>query len=408
MCDRSEPSAHNSTSPANRTGRLYAVRLRLMTLAFVVPLAACGTTPPPSSPSASGSVQGAVATPASTAGTVPTEAIVAWVVDDDAPFFDLVVESIAPTGVARPVARLRDVHPAGWADASPRLDAPVLASETGLVVISVDRSGGGTPEDERTLILDLDSPGRAPIEFPNVTERAAWGPGGELAIFGTRPLLLDPATGTTTAITVPPHIDLLEAWVADGSGWLAVEEGDAGRVGVLRRNGTFAAGAQPAYGLTGRERRTGSNGQIVSEATSDGATGAETTIVDFGPGICPRCVVWAKFETPGDGPTFNDFVWDASGQGLWITWQSADRKRGWLGHMASPGVDEPIVDLPARVDLDIVGISPTDAWLVLKAGEQRRLILADTLTRETRVIAKPLVPGGPTPIFAGWSSVPHG
>jgi hypothetical protein len=118
--------------------------------------------------------------------------------------------------------------------------------------------------------------------------------------------------------------------------------------------------------------------------------------------------VWARFQTPGDRPKFGDFVWDASGHGLWITWQSADRKRAWLGHMTTPGVDDPLVDLPAGIDFDIAGISPTDAWLVLSASGQSRLVLVDTLTGDTRVIARPLVPDGPAPIFAGWSSVPAG
>jgi hypothetical protein len=375
----------------------------------VLVVAACGTTPP-SVPPTSGSVQGVSATPATTQVTLPTEALVAWVVDDDRPYFDLVVESIAPTGLARPLATLRGIHPEGWEDATPRLDAPLLVSPARSVVISVERDGGGASDLERTLILDLDASQRAPIEIPTVTERAAWGPGGELAVFSPRPTVVDPATGTQTPITVPVGIDLLEAWVADGSGWLAVEhagESDQ-RVGALHRDGIFVVGPQRAYTPTGRERLTGADGQMLSVAVSDGPDGAESAIVDFGPGDCPRCVVWATFMAPGNAPTFHDFVWDAAGQGLWITWHSADRKKAWLGHMGSPTVDEPIVDLPPGVDLDIAGISPTDAWLVLYAGEQQRLLIADTVTHETRVIARPLVPGGPSPIFAGWNSIPRG
>jgi hypothetical protein len=385
------------------------VRAGIPALFLVVVLAACGSTAPSAS-RASGSVQGATATPAPSLVTAPVEAIVVWVVDDGLPYFDLIVESIAPTGVARPVARIRDIHPAGWQDASPRLDAPVLASATGSILISVERDGGGAGDLERTLLLRLDSSKRSPIELPNVTERAAWGPDGELAVFAPRPILVDPTTGTTSAIPVPPRVDLLEAWSADGSGWLAVERvGDSGQeVGVARRDGTFAVGPPRPFGLTGRERLTGARGQILSAAVSDGPQGTETAIVDFGPGSCPRCVVWARFQTPGATPSFGDFVWDAAGQGLWVTWQSADRKRAWLGHMATPGVDDPIVELPAGIDFDIVGISPTDAWLLLRASEQHTLAVGDTMTGDTRVIARPLVPGGPAPIFAGWSSVPHG
>jgi hypothetical protein len=382
------------------------VRHPFLNFGLVLAVAACGTTPAPSPVGTNGSVQGVTATPATTMGPQPTEAIVAWIVDDGRPYFDLVVDSIAPRGVASPVATFHDIHPAGWVDASPRLEAPVLAS-AGNIVISVDRNGGGNVNDERTMILDLDHSGPAPIELPNVAEQAAWGPDGELAVFAPRPMLVDPSTGATTAMTVAPRIDLLEAWTTDGSGWLAVEDpGDHRRVGVLRRDGTFVDGRRASYGLTGRERLTGSDGQIVSVAVSDGGTTSETAIVGDGPGLCPRCVIWAKFQTPGDVPTFNDFVWDAAGTGLWITWQSADRKRGWLGHTDSPGVDRPIVDLPAGIDFDIVGISPSDAWLVLSAADQRRLVIADTLSRETRLIAQPLVPSGPPPIFAGWRSVP--
>jgi hypothetical protein len=177
---------------------------------------------------------------------------------------------------------------------------------------------------------------------------------------------------------------------------------------VLRRDGTFVADIQPAYAPTGRERVTGTRGEALSEAVSDGPEGSETAIVDFGPGVCPRCIIWAKFATAGDAPHFNDYVWDAAGQGLWITWQSADRKRAWLGHMTSPGLDQPVVDLAPGIDFEIVGISPSDAWLVLEAGEQRTLLIADTLTPATRVLARPLVPDGPTPNFAGWSNAAHG
>jgi hypothetical protein len=393
-------------------GRHYAVPSRppALHIALVLAVAACGSTTPSPTTSASGSVQGSAATPEASLVTTPTEAIVVWVLDDARPYFDLVIESIAPSGVSRPVATLRDIHPAGWLDASPRLDAPVLASAHGWLLVSVERDGGGAPDLERTLILRLDPPPSAPMELPSVVEQAGWGPRGDLAVVAPRPVLVDPAAGTTTRITVPPSVDLLAAWAADGSGWLAIEhvgEFDQ-RAGTLHLDGTFAAGARRAYGATGRERPTGARGEVVGEAVSDGPAGSETAIVDFGPGTCPRCIVWARFQTPGDMPTFNDFAWDASGDGLWLTWQSADRKRAWLGHMTTPGKDDPIVDLPAGIDLDIVGISPTDAWLVLRAGEQRRLVIADTLARTTRVIAQPLVPGGPAPIFAGWSSVPGG
>ena len=385
------------------------MRLGVVAASFVLMMGGCGSSMPSPTPPASGLVQGATATPAPTRVTLPTEAIVAWIVDDPKPYFDLVVESIAPTGVARPVTTFHDVHPAGWGDASPRLEAPVLASTGGYIVISVERDGGGAPDLERTLIYRLDSPATAATELPHVADRAAWSPQGQLAVFGPRPTLLDPITRAASAITVPASVDLLDVWAADGSGWLGVEhvgEFDQ-RVGVLHPDGSFVAGPAAAYAPTGRERATGANGQIVSEAVSDGPDGAETAIVDFGPGVCPRCIVWARFKTLGDAPTFGDFVWDAAGDGLWVTWQSADRKRAWLGHMPAPGDDDPVVDLPPAIDLDIVGISATDTWLVLQAGEQRGLLIADTRTGETRVIARPLVPDGPAPIFAGWSSVPQ-
>jgi hypothetical protein len=234
-------------------------------------VAACGSTSSPT-PRASGSVQGATATPAASLVTAPIEAIVVWAVDDARPYFDLVVESIAPMGVARPVTTLRDVHPAGWADATPRLDAPILASNRGWLLVSVERNGGGAPDLERTLLLRLDSPQRAPLELPNVTGRAAWGPGGELATLAPQQIVVDPESGVTTEIRVPPRVDLLEAWSADGSGWLAVERvGESGQqVGVVRRNGSFADGVPSLYGLTGRERLTGADGQILNVAVSDG------------------------------------------------------------------------------------------------------------------------------------------
>ena len=328
-----------------------------------------------------------------------------WISDDDGPFFDLVVESIAPTGVARPLTTVTDIHPAGWTTASPRLDGAVLASPQGWLVISVERDGGGIPDLERTLLIDLRAE-HPQLELAGVAERAAWGPQGHLAILGSRPLLVDPITGVKTEVAVPADVDVLEAWAADASGLVAIEDmGEPSqRAGVLRGDGIFVPGVRPPYSATGRERHTGAIGQVLTVAVSDGADGAETAIVDSGPGVCPRCIVWARFKTPGDDPRFFAYNWDAAGAGLWITWQTSDRKRAWLGHMSTPGHDDPVVNLPPSVDFGIAGVSPTDAWFILDASDLRQLVLADTLTGQTRAIAKPLVPGGPAPIFAGLSS----
>jgi hypothetical protein len=370
-------------------------------------LAGCGRT-------TSNPVSTADTTPARTTtatGPIVTgapQALVVTVLDDEGPFFNLVVEAVAPNGVAQPVATIHDVHPAAWEEASPRLDEPILASTAGDLLVSVERGGGGEPGFEAALLLDLNSPTKPPIELPAVIDRGAWGPTDELAVFGQDDLtVIHPKTGTTTRIDIPTRVDPLIAWAADGSGWLATEqEGDDDqRSGTLLRNGTFQPTVARTYGATGRERVMGSKGEIVSEAVSDGATESETALVDFGPGICPGCIVWASHVEPSDDPTFGDYTWDAAGTGLWLVRGAADGKTRWLAHLPAPKDEDRILDLPARADLTIVGIAPDDRWLVFATDDGKRLLVADTANGTTRQLARTAGEGANV-VFAGWSQVP--
>jgi hypothetical protein len=359
----------------------------------VLLVAACQGTPSPS-----GASEPTVTEPPLAAAG---EAYVVTILNDDRPFFDVRVDAVAPTGPSRLIATLTDVHPAGWTEADPIYDMPLVVGPTRRLLVVAERGGGVNPGDTRTILFDL-SGGMPPVEIEGAINRPRWSPDGRLAEISDQPETIDPLTGVRTAIAHANDVEVMPAWLADGSGWIAVRYGeDEPTIGWLSTSGVFTAGPATAFQVTGRERFTGATGGRLEYAVSDGATESEVVIAERRedlPGAC-QCLIWARKVDPGDDPGFGEADWDMNGRGIWLVFSKDERR--WLSHVAPPLVDTPVADLPPGVEWSIAGISSDDRWIVLASTEGGILVLVDTAAGAAREIARAFGDDDP-PRFAGW------
>jgi hypothetical protein len=336
---------------------------------------------------------------------VAGEILLAHLRDDPRPFFDVQIEAVAPTGVARPVAMFRDIHPAGWTDANPMYGTPVSIGPGDQLLVVAERNGGVEPGDAAALLLDLRDPSAPPVEIAAVPHRPVWGPTGALAWSGNGWQVADGRTGIVSGPDLPAGVEPGGAWLADGSGWLAMRHGDdqtGPEVGWLSTTGMFTPGTPRTFEWTGLERRLGATGGTLWMAVSDGVESSETVLVERRadlPGAC-HCLAWVRMTEPGDDPRFGDAIWDAAGTGVWVPMAEHDGEERWLSHVTEPTVDSRVADLPDNGDWRIVAISPDDHWVVLAGEEAGEIVLVDSLAGEVVAGARN---GEVTAVeFAGW------
>jgi hypothetical protein len=376
------------------------IRPAVTSLAIALAVAACAQSSPSASTGSGSPASETAEAPLPTAG----ELFLVTYLDDDGPSFGVRVDAVGPSGRTRPIATIDDLRPRGWDNAAPVYGMGPTVGPNGYLVVSVERNGGFDASDMRTMLVDATGAGRPTVEVDGALSRPAWSPTGSLLALDNEPAVIDSATGRRTPIHLPMEIELTDAWVADGTGWVAMsangEDRQAGRVSV---DGTFTPGAVQSFEVTGLERRIGAEGGTLSMAVSDGVGQSDTAIIEVRPEFerpC-QCKAWARFVEPGNDPTFSDAVWDAGGTGLWLV--NGQDANHWLSHLDKPMSPTKVADLPPGVGWQIRGISPDDRWIVLGGDETdpAPLILVDTAAGEARVLAQPNAAGF-LPFFAGW------
>ena len=262
----------------------------------------------------------------------------------------------------------------------------------------------------RRLVFDLHAPGQAPLVLPGGTP--AWGPDGRLAITdATGVTLVDPVSGTRSAIVDPDGVDAADVWAADGSGLLASRyDGttDSSTAGVLGADGRFVAGVRPPWPATGGDRPFGADGAFVSDSLSEGPTTSERSIVEQRPGQDVP-LTWLVEKKPGSDPTILDHTWDAAGVGQWVTLGSTDAVR--LVHIVKPTGSKPVTPkehatLASTVGATIAGVAPDDLAVILAMGDAGSatggLFRVDTQTGAS----VRLDGAGGFSSFAGWAGRP--
>lgn len=355
----------------------------LAILATALMIAGCSSGP---SPSTSASPTAGV-TPAGVGGAI----YVVHVLDDDEPFIDVRVDSVATDGAWQTVARFEDVAPAGWDDSEAVSDDAVSIGPSGLLLMHVELETVAAPE-RRTLLLDIRSPEAPPIEIADHVH-PIWGPDGTVAWYDG-PLSwidLSAGDGTVHTINLPAGIDGVGPATADGSGWLAGRTNDVGdllEVGVVRRDGQFVSGQEPAFTWTGTDRWLGAEGGSIGTAHSDGFPQSETVVNERRADLEPpcQCETWFMKVLPSDDPSFSDPHWDREGTGIWLP--VGDPGRWWLSHVTEPLQDNPIADLPPAEWWRIVGITDDDRLVALRSDDDRNLALVDTETGMSAVVAR--------------------
>jgi len=385
---------------------------------FVASLAvACTIRPAPSSsPSAATPTSSEPPPPASPADDplqgARGELLVAHLIEDPDPYFDVRVDAVRSDGAWQPVATIDDVIPAGWEAAAPVFDSPVSIGPSGYLLLLVERHGGVNATDRRTLLIDLRNPERRAVEIDDHLYGATWGPDGRLSWSdGEAIRWLDPTLGNPVrieSVPYPPGVSHGGLPARDGSGWVTGrndENEERLDVGILTADGRFVPGLRPAFVLHGVERRFGAAGGGLSIAVSDGIPTSEVVVAEYRPdlpGNC-HCIVWVRQVDPSDDPTFGEAFWDAGGTGVWVLMAARDGEARWLSHVTTPAVDAPVADLPAGAEWQIVGVSDDDRWVVLAAAQQRHLALTDTTTGATTIVAWAVGGEGSVgPRFAGW------
>lgn len=371
--------------------------------ALLVLVAACGAPP---SPNPTPAATGASSTADPFTG-LPGELYVVTLHPRPDAGLAVRVEIVSTGGVVRLAAAADDVRPPGWDEAAPMADTPALVGPTGRLVLNVEGGGGGGPDAEAGLIVDLTNAASPPVVVAKPFFQPVWGPDGSLVDTANGFDLIDLATGARTGIAAAPGIDARPAWLADGSGWVATRADPAGEidaVGVLTREGVFRVGVGTEDPWTTARRTFGRGGGVLHEAGSDGPFQSEVAVVETRadlPGPC-RCLVWVMRVEPGDGPAFGDYSWDAARTGIWVLRAAGDGPKRWLSHITTPEVDAPVVDLPAGGSWRIAALSPDDRWLVLEGTESRDVLVVDTVGRGVRVVRAVVGPEDRGPFFGGW------
>ena len=377
------------------------MRGRSAALSLAILLAAGCASPSPSAQRASAPASPESPDPVPAGG----ELYLASIVDTDGPGFGVRVEVAAPNGLRRRVAELAKVLPTGWDDATATDFYEPPIGPTRQIVLSAERDVSGETTETHVLVVDLAGSGRPVVDLPLGTFESHWGPGGELAVSGQKPYVIDLSTATKSEIRRPAGIETLGVWLADGSGWQAGRQDDSIYApGRLTPTGEFVAGVPEPYEVTGLERIFGEKGGTLTMAVSDGPTGSEAAIIEIRGDLAPpcQCVAWARSTDPGDAPQFQEATWDRAGTGIWIVF-SQGRQR-WLSHVQTPLVDTKVADLPPDRGWRVVGISNDDRWVVLRVDESEpraALALVDTRAGTARILAEP-EPDGALPTFGGW------